>query len=275
MPEVEIRQTRLQFKGTGFQALGWVLLSFVLGILVVPAGWGAAALYRWGVRSLSFNDDTKASFVGRGREVWWQFALLAVVGYLPHLSRFLDDELERTLVSIGLSFCLLPLSTELWLRVIRWVAAKLRLSFGPGLQFEGEYFPFLGWMVLFTLSSMVLIPIPWVMVAILRWICRNIKFGGNTILFTGSGGALFWRGLVAALPTAAIALVVGIAVGASGGDSPGTAFLVILYAIAFLPLPWMLVWVTRWLMRCVVINRPGEAEPDNIEKTVADSDSTV
>jgi len=260
MPEVEIRQTRLQFKGSGFQALGWGLLSIVCWALIIPAAWGAAALYRWGVRSLSFNDDTEASFVGRGKEVWWQFGLLAVVGYLPQLSRFLEDELEQTLVSIGLSFC--PLSAELWLRVIRWVVAKLRLSFGPDLQFEGEYFPFLGWMVLFTLSSMVVIPIPWVMVAIFRWICRNIKFGRNTILFTGSGGALFWRGLVALLPS----LAFGVTAGVIGAQRSGIAMPIVFGIIAALLLPWMLVWVTRWLMRCVVINRPGEMEPTQGEE---------
>jgi hypothetical protein len=56
----------LEFRGTGFQALGWGLLCVVLSLFVIPAAWGLAALYRWLVRNLSFSDGTQASFEGRG-----------------------------------------------------------------------------------------------------------------------------------------------------------------------------------------------------------------
>lgn len=265
MPEVELRQTRFQFKGTGLQAIGWGLLSLLLTALVIPAAWGATFLYRWLVRSLSFNDDTKASFEGRGKEVWWQFALLAIIAPAPQLSHLVDDPLTKPLVSLGLSFGLLLVSAELWLRVIRWVVSKIRLSFGPEMTFEGEYFPLLGWSVLYTLSSLIFIPVPWVLVAVIRWICRNIDFGRNTVRFTGAGGALLWRTIVALLPTAAIGLVGGIYAGAMKnlvGFDPGNAiYMAIVFFLAALPLPWLLVWLVKWFARNFVITRRDEEEP--------------
>lgn len=56
----------IEFKGTGFQAIGWSLLYVLLALFVIPAAWGAVALYRWFVRNLSFSDGTRASFAGRG-----------------------------------------------------------------------------------------------------------------------------------------------------------------------------------------------------------------
>ena len=63
-------ERRIEFTGTGFQALGWGLLAVLLSLFVIPAAWGAVALYRWFVRNLSFSDGTKASFEGRGGQVW-------------------------------------------------------------------------------------------------------------------------------------------------------------------------------------------------------------
>jgi len=48
-------ERRIDFTGTGFQALGWGLLAVLLSFLIIPAAWGAAALYRWFVRNLSFS----------------------------------------------------------------------------------------------------------------------------------------------------------------------------------------------------------------------------
>lgn len=95
-------ERRIKFTGTGFQALGWGLLAVLLSLLVIPAAWGAVALYRWFVRNLSFSDGTQASFEGRGEQVWGYFAIAALLGYVPQLSRAVEDPTASLFVSLGL-----------------------------------------------------------------------------------------------------------------------------------------------------------------------------
>ena len=79
-------EKRIEFKGTGFQALGWSLLAVVMSLFVIPAAWGAVALYRWFVRNLSFSDGTQASFEGRGGQVWSYFVIVMLLGFVGFCS---------------------------------------------------------------------------------------------------------------------------------------------------------------------------------------------
>ncbi|MBN1593675.1 MAG: hypothetical protein JW941_10580 [Candidatus Coatesbacteria bacterium] len=256
MPEVEIRQTTMLFKGKGYQALGWFILIAVLHLLVIPTAWIVAGFLAWAVRSITFNDDTTASFRGRGKKVWWVFAGLIIFGYLPQLSRLVEGELQRGLVALALTFCVLPIGAELWLRVIRWTVEGIRLNFGSEMHFNGEYMPMLGWMALYTVSSMILIPVPWVIVAIVKYVYRNIEFGSNKVLFGGTGGGLFWRGLIVILPGLAVAIAAGVSM-AEGADN--LWLLIGIGVVAFIVTSYLLVWLARWFVRCTVISRPDDA----------------
>ncbi len=216
----------IEFKGTGFQALGWGLLAGVLSLFVIPAAWGAVPLYRWFVRNLSFSDGTQASFEGRGEQVWGYFAIAMLLGFVPQLSRAVEDPAAASLASIGLSILVLPISAVIWLKIVRWFFSSIRLSCGTNLNFKGNYGPYLGWMLLVTLSVYSIIGWAWASVAMLRWVCRNIEGEDNQLVFIGNGWGFLWRGFLAALAS-----------------------------IFIIPAPWMAVWIVRWFSRNMLIKQ--------------------
>jgi hypothetical protein len=219
-------ERRIEFKGTALQGLGWGLLATVATILVIPAAWGAAALYRWLVRNLSFSDGTQASFEGRGGEVWGYFVIAMLLGFVPELSRVVEEPSTRVFVWIGLGILTLPISVAVSLKIIRWFFSRIRLSCGTGLNFKGTYGAYLGWAVLVVLSIFTIIGWAWASVAMLRWMCRNIEGGENQIVFNGNGWGLLWR-----------------------------AFLASLASIFIIPAPWMCVWIIRWFCGNMVIKQ--------------------
>ena len=115
----------IEFRGTGLQALGWGLVSTLSMLLIIPAAWGAAAFYRWFVGSLSFSDETYASFEGRGSEVWGYFAIAALLGFSGQVSRLVEDPGVALLVVFGLPMLLLPISAAIWLQIVRWFFSKV------------------------------------------------------------------------------------------------------------------------------------------------------
>jgi len=217
---------RIEFTGTGFQALGWGLLAVLLSLLIIPAAWGAVALYRWFVRNLSFSDGTKASFEGRGGQVWGYFVIGMLLGFVPELSRAVEDPAASLFVSIGLPILLLPISAAIWLRIVRWFFSSIRLSCGTNLNFKGNYGPYLGWMLLVSLSVYTIIGWAWASVAMLRWVCRNIEAGQNQLEFHGSGWGLLWR-----------------------------CFLAGLASILIIPIPWVWLRVVRWVTGNMLIKQ--------------------
>lgn len=224
LTNVAIEGRRIKFKGTGLQALGWGLVAIVLSLLIIPAAWGAVALYRWFVRNLSFSDGTQASFIGRAGEVWGYFVIVMILGFVPQLSRAIEDPTVSLFISIGLPILLLPISAAIWLKIIHWSFSSIRLSCGTSLSFKGNYGPFLGWMLLVTLSVYTIIGWAWASVAMLRWVCRNIEGGDNQLVFTGNGWGFLWRGFIAALAS-----------------------------IFIIPAPWMAVWIVRWFSQNMLI----------------------
>lgn len=227
-----LEQRGIQFRGTGLQALGWGLVAIVLSLLIIPAAWGSVFLYRWLVRNISFSDGTKASFEGRGGEVWYYFVIVMLIGFVPQISRAIEDPVASFIVSIGLPILLLPISAAIWLKIFRWFFASVRLSCGTNLCFTGSYGSYLGWMLLVTLSVYTIIGWPWASVAMLRWVCRNIKGGQNKIVFAGTGWGLLWR-----------------------------VFVAVLASILIIPIPWMAIWLVRWFARNMVIHGTEAGTP--------------
>jgi len=219
-------ERRVEFKGTGLQALGRGLLAGVLGLLIIPAAWGAAPLYRWFVRKLSFSDGTEASFEGRGGEVWGYFAIAMALSLVPQVSRAIEDPEAALFVAIGLPILLLPITAAIWLHILRWFFSSIKLSCGTELSFKGDYGPYLGWSLLLALSVYTIIGWAWALVAMLRWVCRNIDGGQNQVVFAGSGWGLLWR-----------------------------CFLAALASIVVIPIPWVGVWIVRWFAANTIIRQ--------------------
>ena len=221
-----IEEGRIRFTGTGFQALCWGLLAVLLSLLVIPAAWGAVSLYSWFVRNLSFSDGTRASFEGRGGQVWGYFSIGTLLGFAPQLSRTVEDPTVSLFVLLGLPILLLPISAAIWLKILRWFFSSIKMSGGTILNFKGKYGPYLGWMLLVSLSVYTIIGWAWALAAMLRWVCSNIEAGQNRLEFVGSGWGLLWR-----------------------------FFLASLASILIIPIPWVWLWVLRWVTGNMLIKR--------------------
>ncbi len=64
-------ERRIEFNGTGFQALGWGLLSTILSLIVIPAVWGAVfCLPLVGPRAPADSGENSGGGRGRGDLQW-------------------------------------------------------------------------------------------------------------------------------------------------------------------------------------------------------------
>jgi len=81
-------------------------------------------------------------------------------------------------------------------------------------------------MLLNSLSLFTIVGWAWVSVAALRWVCRNIEAGQNQLQFLGSGWGLLWR-----------------------------YFLAVLASILIIPIPWVWLWVVRWVPENMLITQ--------------------
>jgi hypothetical protein len=216
----------IEFTGTGFQALGWSLYVGLLAVFIFPAAWGAVAMYRWLFRNLLFSDGTKASFEGRGEQIWGYYALSMLLGFAPQLSRVVDDQETALYVVYGLLILTIPISTIIGLKIMRWFFSNIKFSDGTNLNFKGKYGPYLGWILLVTISAYTIIGWAWASVAMIRWVCRNIDAGQNQLEFLGSGWELLWR-----------------------------VFLAGLAGIFIVPIPWVWLWVFRWIIGNISIKQ--------------------
>ena len=182
-----IEPVYLDFEGTGLQALGWGVLAFFLSILVIPAGWGLAAVTRWFVANIRSSDGTEAQFGGSGGQIWWYFPLLVFVtiplSFIPFVGSILA----------------LLFASWIYLRIFRWFFEEIRQSNGVRLEFTGGYWPFLGWYLLSAISIYSIIGWAWVWAAWMRWMCRNISMGRKRVVFEGNGWDFLWRGILVLL----------------------------------------------------------------------------
>ncbi len=231
----------LSFTGAGLHFLGYGVLAALASALILPAAWGIFPMYRWAARNLRFTDGTRAEFQGRAAEVWALFAAGLAIGVLPQASRLAANPTTRSLLATVLPLALLPLSTAVWMAVLRYLVRSTVLSgeafgrplFGPGtavsaharvvvpgerrLAFSGSYAAYLGFTVLFIVSVYTVIGWAFVATAWMRWLCRHTSGEGLAFDFSGSGWSLLWRG-----------------------------FATLLGCLFILPIPWLMVWLTRW-----------------------------
>jgi hypothetical protein len=77
------------------------------------------------VRNLVFSDGTKASFEGRGGEIWFYFVIAAVLGFLPQLSNLLPEDQQLGAI-LAIMLVLVPVSVAIWLKILRWIFSSTR-----------------------------------------------------------------------------------------------------------------------------------------------------
>jgi hypothetical protein len=217
------QRVQLDFAGTGLEALGWGLLMIVAIPVVVPMAWVWAAVARWFCRNTTFSDGTQATFTGRGGEIWgWALLMGLLVWLSVGLNLALREEGfgAQLLVQLGISV----ITCAVGLQLLRWFFSSLDLTCGARPYFTGDYLSYLGWTLLIQISVYSIIGWAWSSTALYRWMCRHIEGGDFQVRFEGSGGGLLWRGL-----------------------------LLVLTALVIVPIPWMTVWLVRWLLQNVVI----------------------
>ena len=207
----------LAFLGTGFQALGYGLLAAILMILIIPYGWGVSLLSGWYVNNFAFSDGRTATFTGRGSQIWYYFliyVLLIFANVIPFIGTIIGW----------------LLALRIQLAVVRWFFSHIQLSTGQSLRFEGGYWLFVGWMLLWIFSIYTIIGWAWVASAGMRWLCRNVDMGQEHLEFVGSGVEFLWRGII-----------------------------VVLGSILIITIPWLAVWYIQWITRNILIF-PGASQ---------------
>jgi GYF domain 2 len=212
-----VSQTRVQPVVTGGQGAAafsldagvWELFGrgVVLAIsflLIVPVPWALVWYYRWFVSRLHIPQWPNLGFTGQPMDLWWYLPLFAL-----QLFSMLVTDISALVAAAQLVLY--------WL-VVRWFVANLT-SNGQSLslKFEGSFWGYLGWNILFVLAAFTIIGWAWVATAWTRWICRNISGSSHEVFFIATGWEMLWRTLAC-----------------------GVACLFII------PIPWAVRWYLGW-----------------------------
>ncbi len=200
-----------------FTVWGLFWRSFLAGfgsLFVVPAPWVKTAYYRYLGVSTILPDGRRFTFSGQPGDIWLVFVGIAILGTY---GRFIP----------GIGFLLSLGSIALTVLVFRWFCAHLGTEDGTTkLTFEGGIWAYIGWILLLIISFISIIGWAWVGKAMFRWLCRNVK-GTLAFDFTGTGGAILWRSLVAGMA-----------------------------CMFIIPIPWMMRWFAAWFVSQIQVS-PG------------------
>jgi GYF domain 2 len=219
----------------GVWALFWRMVIYDLAIgAIIPLPWIAVVFVRWFVERISVPGTRGVSFAGKPGDIWWVFVLYAVSVFLPFLILvpLMPEHVELIggLVPIAILLILLFL-LFLELVFIRWVFANLIWeNQATRLRFTGGYWGLLGWSVFQMLSIITIIGPAWVSTAWARWMCRHVEGSSRELIFTGSGWGLLWR-----------------------------IFLAYIACLFIIPIPWMMRWITCWLISKLALVERGQA----------------
>lgn len=222
MDQAETRSIRFDFLGSALGLFGRSLLLGLGYLVVIPVPWVMAWFFRWFVGNLRMSDNTEMSFVGEGRQIWFPVISLALLNLA---GRFVSG------LWVFLVFVVIVLlSCYVAIVVMRWFCGNIVLSDRPRLSFSGKFLDYLGWTILMFFSIFTIIGWAWVVVAMYRWMCRNVVWEGHQVAFNGSGWGLLWRGLIFAVT-----------------------------CVLIIPIPWTALWIAKWYIHNVSV-RPIAAE---------------
>jgi hypothetical protein len=196
--------------------LGRVLLLMVGTFLVVPAPWVITSFYKWFIGHLQLPRLSRVEFTGNPGDKWVWCIVLALCGYvgliqkpaLQILPLFLNPYISLVLLrwvvenlavdgrALSLRFTggywrfvgwylliVLSMFTIIgWAWVVaanmRWLCEKVE---GPNVQvlFTGSGLEILWRTIVFVLSAIFIIPIPWTMHWYVRWFVRQFSLVGR------------------------------------------------------------------------------------------------
>ncbi len=214
--------SRLRFTATALPFFLRYLAAIIGSIFIIPAPWLAAWFISWFLDHVEVEDGTELTFVGKGGDIWLPIMLTMLIGFSGNFFGELGFVSPATAVAFPL--LLLPVNALLLLFIVRWYVGSSRLD-GNALRFAGTFWSLLGYYLLYFASVFTIIGWAWVSAAAIRWYYRNIE-GDYIFTFTGKGYEILWRTLV-----------------------------FILASILIIPIPWVLIWLSKWFITETTIER--------------------
>jgi hypothetical protein len=168
--------SRLRFVGDALPFFGRYLAAGLGSIFIIPAPWLGTWLLRWLFEKIEVEDGTEITFEGRAGDIWLPImliVLLAFGGAVPGLPLG---------VTASLPLLLIPVNVFILMYIIRWYVGATRLN-GTSMTFEGSYWSFLGYYLLYFVSILTIIGWAWVFAGGIRWYYRSIE-GSYIFSFT-------------------------------------------------------------------------------------------
>ena len=222
-------KVELDFGGSAIELLGWILLSIVATLVVIPIAWVSAAMGRWMCRNMKFSDGTTATFRGTGGQIVGWFIVYSILTIGFEIGNFTLAR-KNLGASLLLTLGFLLVASAIILQLTRWWVSNVELSSGPPLTFEGTYGAYLGWYLLTAILVYTLIGWAWAAAGMYRWYARNTRGQGVEFQFHGKGHQILWRTLLVALASMLI-----------------------------IPIPWVVLWLMRWIVQNISMSRSAVA----------------
>lgn len=207
-------QGQMEFHGKEIHLFLYFCLLPLIGLfLYLPLPFLEVSIRNWLYKNLDITVEGKnidVSFTGNGGALlkYWIPTLLliaiAIVLLSFNVSGTPQGLLTIMLLAVLALLTFLPIPF-LYVAKRKYILENIKVNLGGGeatenivkIVFDGKGFALLGYCVLILLSSFIFfIPIPWIIVAILKWFARSTTiFVGQKEYrptFAGSGASLFW-----------------------------------------------------------------------------------
>jgi uncharacterized membrane protein YjgN (DUF898 family) len=215
---------RLEFGGNVVEVVWWALVILVATLLLIlPGAWALAAACRWFCRNLHFSDGTTAEFTGKGNDIfgWWLLMMVSGGGHygirvrIPIHPLYLENVWDLAIFLV---------SAYAGLQILRWFVRNVRRTSGERFEFTGAFWEWVGRQILNALMLVTIIGWAWTVAAMYRWMAQSTRAKDAALQFHGEAVEILWR-VVAA----------------------------ILLCCLILPIPWVWLWWTRWIVGNVTI----------------------
>ncbi len=194
--------------------LGRILLVGIGTLLVIPAPWVAVMFYRWAIAHLRVPQRPNLTFTGQPGDIWWAFVLIGLLSYagvvhvrylplilLPVQAALGWVVIKWTIGKISSDGQPLPLNFtgSVWgyigwylllyvsfitiigwawvtTATLRWVCRNIAGT-QRGVSFNGTGWQVLWRTVVYSLTCIFIIPIPWMTRWFARWYVSQFSVG--------------------------------------------------------------------------------------------------